>query len=163
MEKELTHWKKEFNYDFLGSYSFQPKEEKTLTIKETKTQKVKGSDGKEKECFVAHFVENEKPMILNKTNCKMISKVYGTPFIENWKGIRIIIVVEPNVKSFGDLVDALRVKNENPDINKLSEIEELFKIKKEFLNQAEIAGVLRVTSNKEIKSYNKTLNFLKSK
>lgn len=159
--ENLTHWKKEFNYDYLGSYSLLPNEEKTLTIKETKKQKVKGADGKEQECFVAYFIENEKPMILNKTNCKVISKIYSTPYIEQWNGIRIIVYAA-QVKAFGDLVDALRVKNINPDIDILKNIVELFEIKKESIPKDKIAGVLRVTSNKEIKNYNRTLTFLKS-
>lgn len=162
MEKnELTHWKKEFNYDFLGSYSLQPGEEKTLTIKETKKQKVKGADGKEQECFVAYFIENEKPMILNKTNCKIISKVYNTPFIENWKGIKIVIYSAP-VKAFGETTDALRIKNENPNNGDLKLITDLFEVKKASLTVEQKAAVLRVTSNKEARSYAKTLTFLKS-
>jgi hypothetical protein len=159
--ENLTHWKQEFNYDYLGSYSLLPNEEKTLTIKETKKVKVKGPDGKEQECFVAYFSENEKPMILNKTNCKTISKVYNSPYIEQWKGIRIVVFAQ-SVKAFGDVVDALRVKNINPDSNLLGEIEELFKLKKDALKPEQVTAILRVTSQKEIRSYNKTLNFLKS-
>jgi hypothetical protein len=156
-----THWKNEFNYDYLGSYSLLPKEERILTIKETVKRKVKNVDGKEQECFVAIFVENEKPMILNKTNCKIISKIYNTPYIENWKGIRII-VYSAQVKAFGEVVDALRVKNINPDSNLLDQIIELFEIKKDSLTQEQKAAALRVTSQKETRNYNKTLNFLKS-
>jgi hypothetical protein len=156
-----THWKNEFNYDYLGSYSLLPKEERILTIKETVKRKVKNVDGKEQECFVAIFVENEKPMILNKTNCKIISKIYNTPYIENWKGIRII-VYSAQVKAFGEAVDALRVKNINPDSNLLDQIIELFEIKKDSLTQEQKAAALRVTSQKETRNYNKTLNFLKS-
>lgn len=162
MSENLTHWKQEFNYDYLGSYSLLPNEEKTLTIKETKKVKVKGADGKEQECFVAYFSENEKPMILNKTNCKTISKVYNSPYIEQWKGIRIVIIALP-VKAFGETVDALRVKNINPDADLLSDIQTLFDLKKESLSVEEKAAVLRVTSNKETRSYNRTLNFLKKK
>jgi len=160
--ENLTHWKHEFNYDYLGSYSLLPDEEKTLTIKETKKVKVKGPDGKDQECFVAYFSEDEKPMILNKTNCKTISKIYNSPYIEQWKGIRIVIIVQ-QVKAFGDFVDALRVKNINPDSNSLSEIQTLFDLKKESLSVEEKAAVLRVTSAKEVRSYNRTLNFLKKK
>lgn len=159
--ENLTHWKKKFNYDFLGSYSLLPDEEKTLTIKETKKQKVKGADGKEQECFVAYFLESEKPMILNKTNCKIISKIYDTPYIENWKGIRIIIYSD-KVKAFGDVTDALRVKNVNPDSNLLKDIMELFEIKKESISSDKMPSVLRVTSNKEVRNYHRTLTFLKS-
>ncbi len=162
MSEKLTHWKQEFNYDYLGSYSLLPNEEKILTIKETKKVKVKGADGKDQDCTVAFFIENEKPMILNKTNCKMIQKIYGTPYMEQWKGIRIVIV-SSQVKAFGEIVEALRIKNVNPDANLLSEIESLFQLKKNALSVEETAAVLRVTSNKEIRSYNRTLNFLKKK
>ena len=160
--ENLTHWKQEFNYDYLGSYSLLPNEEKTLTIKETKKVKVKGPDGKEQECFVAYFSENEKPMILNKTNCKTISKVYNSPYIEQWKGIRIVVTVE-KVKAFGEVVEALRVKNINPDSTALADIEALFELKKESLSVEEKTAVLRVTATKEARSYNRTLNFLKKK
>ncbi len=162
MSDELTHWKQEFNYDYLGSYSLLPNEEKTLTIKETKVVKVKNTDGKDQDCFVAYFVEAEKPMILNKTNCKMITKVYGTPYIEQWKSIRIVVYAL-QVKAFGEVVDALRIKNINPDSSALSDIEKLYDLKKESLSAEEKAAVLRVTSAKEIRSYNRTLNFLKKK
>ena len=69
-----THWKKWNNPDYLGSYAFQPGEEKTVTIKEVKREMVQNQSGKE-ECTVAHFVEDVKPLILNTTNCKTISKV----------------------------------------------------------------------------------------
>jgi hypothetical protein len=162
MEKpELTHWKKEFNYDYLGSYSLLPNEERTLTIKETKKQKVKNVDGKEQECFVAYFVEDEKPMILNKTNCKMITKIYKTPFIENWNGLKIVIYSTP-VKAFGEINDALRIKFVNPDDTSLEDIEALFKLKMDSMSQEHKAAVLRVTSKKEVRSYAKTLAFLKT-
>ncbi len=159
-EETQTHWKKEFNYDYLGSYSLLPNEEKTLTIKETKSVKVKNVDGKEQDCFVAYFVEPEKPMILNKTNCKMISKIYKTPFIENWRGLRIVVYSTP-VKAFGEVNDALRVKNFNPDDTSLEEIEKLFAIKKDSMTVEQKAALLRVTSKKETRSYGKTLTFLK--
>ena len=107
METTLTHWKKLTNTEYIGAYSLQPGEEKPVKILSVGKQKVKGTDGKETECIVAKL-ENEKPFILNKTNCKILTKVFGTPFIENWKNQRIVIHSEP-VKAFGETVDALRV------------------------------------------------------
>lgn len=74
---DKTHWKKLTNPDYLGSYAFQPGEEKTVTIKEVKRELVfnPSASGKE-ECTVAYFVEDIKPMILNTTNCKTIAKVW---------------------------------------------------------------------------------------
>jgi len=111
--QNLTHWKKQFNYDYLGSYSLPDEKQVTLTIKETKKEMVMGSGGKKEECFVCYFVEKYdwvKPMILNRTNCKIIEKVHNTPFIEEWSGKKICIGIDKNIKAFGDVVDALRVR-----------------------------------------------------
>ena len=107
-----THWKKLTNPNYLGSWSFQPGEEKTLTIKEVKQEIVKNQNGSE-ECTVAYFDEDVKPLILNKTNAEMIAKVWGTPFIEDWKGLRITLKVK-KINAFGEMMDAVRVSNERP-------------------------------------------------
>ena len=107
-----THWKKWNNPNYLGSYAFQPGEEKTLTIKEVKREIVQNQNGKE-ECTVAHFVEDVKPLILNTTNCKTITKVWGTPYIEDWAGRKITLKVK-KISAFGEMVDAVRVANERP-------------------------------------------------
>ena len=36
-------------------------------------------------------MENEKPMILNRTNCKTIAKLHGSPEVEDWVGKKIQI------------------------------------------------------------------------
>ena len=107
-----THWKKQFNYDYMGSYSLPNGDDVILTIKETKRQDVTGQNGKKEMCFVAYFVEKAdwiKPMILNKVNCKTIEKLYLTPYIEEWGGKKLRIGID-RVKAFGDEVDALRVR-----------------------------------------------------
>jgi hypothetical protein len=111
-----THWKKLTNPDYLGAYDFQPNEERTVTIKEVKRQTVTGMDGKKEECTVAYFKENYKPMILNATNCKTITKVLKTPYIQDWGNNQVIIVVK-QVKAFGEVVDALRIKDQAPNGN----------------------------------------------
>ena len=107
-----THWKKLTNPNYLGSYAFQPGEEKTVTIKEVKREIVQNQNGKE-DCTVAHFVEDVKPLILNKTNCDMIAKVWGTPYIEDWSGKKITLKVK-KVSAFGETVDAVRVSKDRP-------------------------------------------------
>lgn len=107
-----THWKKLTNPDYLGSYAFVPGEEKIVTIEHVAQESVTGQDGRMDQCIVAHLVE-EKPLILNKTNCKAISKLLGTPYIEDWAGHRIVLAVQ-KVKAFGEEVDAVRVKPKIP-------------------------------------------------
>lgn len=110
----MTHFKKLMNPDYIGAYAFEPGEEKTLTIANVRSESVMGADGKKEDCIVCHFKEpGVKPMILNATNCKTIAKLYKTPYIENWAGKQIIVRVQ-QVRAFGDVVDALRIKPELP-------------------------------------------------
>lgn len=109
-----THWKKFQNLNYLGSYAFQPGETKTLTIKEVKREIVHNpAGGTSEECTVAHFVEDVKPLVLNATNAKMIAKVWGTPYIEDWAGHKITLKVK-KISAFGEMVDAVRVSAERP-------------------------------------------------
>ena len=110
----LTHWKKLTNPNYLGSDAFDPGENKVVTIKNVGQDMVKNQTGTEEECIVAHFMEDVKPLVLNKTNCKTIEKLYDTAFIEEWTGKKIILHVK-KVNAFGDAVDAVRVKNKLPD------------------------------------------------
>ena len=105
-----THWKKLMNPNYLGSYSLDEGQDIILTIKMVRVESVIGADGKKDECVVCYFAEPEKPMILNSTNCTTISRLLKSPRIEDWYGHKIQIGVE-KVKAFGDVVDALRVRN----------------------------------------------------
>lgn len=111
-----THWKKLSNPDYLGAYALDPGKDLIVTIQSVGEESVMGTDGKKEDCIVAHFAEpGVKPMILNTTNCKAISKIYKTPYIEDWRGCSIQLYVA-QVKAFGDVVDALRVRPYKPDV-----------------------------------------------
>lgn len=107
-----THWKQNFDYKYTGAYELSPGETRTLTIKRTCNEDVMSTSGQKQNCFVAYFNEHSKPMVLNKTNCKTISKLHG-PFVEKWIGKKITIEAR-QVKAFGEMVDALRVRNSIP-------------------------------------------------
>lgn len=74
-----------------------------------KREEVVGDSGNKDECLIAYFHENAKPMIVNKTNCKTLEKLFKTPIIEEWSG-KQIQVGAAQVKAFGSVVDALRVR-----------------------------------------------------
>jgi hypothetical protein len=113
-----THWKQLTNPDYLGAYSLLPGQELTVEIVRVERKQVTGADGKKEECTVA-ILKDQKPMILNSTNCKTLSKIYGTPYIEEWAGKSVIIHSE-KVKAFGDVVDALRIKPTKPILPELT-------------------------------------------
>lgn len=112
----MTHWKKLTNPNYLGAYSIEDGKDLILTIGTVGNEMVIGPDGKKEECTVCHFVERGvKPMILNATNMKMITKLLNTPYIEQWNGHKIQIGVE-KVKAFGEIVEALRVRDKLPQV-----------------------------------------------
>lgn len=114
-----THWKKLINPDYLGAYSLNPGQDMVLTIKVVKKEMITGTDGKKEECIVCYWQEDQKPMILNVTNCKMIAKLLKTPYIERWAGHRIQIGAEV-VSAFGEKVEALRVRKALPEESKVA-------------------------------------------
>jgi hypothetical protein len=118
MKEQLTHWKQLTNPDYIGAYSLQPGEERTVEIISVSRQQVTGADGKKEECTVA-ILKNEKPFILNSTNCKTLTKLYGTPYIEQWQGKHIIIYAA-KIKAFGEEMEALRIKPVKPSLPELN-------------------------------------------
>lgn len=115
--ENLTHWKKLANPKYLGSHDLFVTDGKygkmVLTIKSVNQEEVLGENNRKDMCLVAHFAENVKPMILNRTNCKAITKVSGSPALEKWTGTRITIQVS-KVKAFGEVHDALRIQDHAP-------------------------------------------------
>lgn len=108
-----THWKKLNNPDYLGAYSLGDTKELIVTIDKVVKEFITGNGGKKDECTVA-YLKDQKPMILNPTNCKMITKNLGSPFIENWTGETITLYIA-YIKAFGeDNVECLRVKKVAP-------------------------------------------------
>jgi hypothetical protein len=119
METNLTHWKKLTNPDYLGAYSIPPdKKYLVVTITEVKQETIVSNNGKKDLCTVA-YLKNEKPMILNRTNCKTISSIYKTPHIENWKGKSIKLFVDTTSLK-GEQVECLRIVNEVPPLPELT-------------------------------------------
>ena len=108
MEEKVTHWKKLTDPNYIGAEILQPGQELTLVIERVVKEQVKSAAGTN-ECIVAYFKGAKKGMILNKTNCKIISKRLDSPYIEQWVG-KSITIYAAKVRAFGELVEALRVK-----------------------------------------------------
>ena len=117
---DKTHWKKLENQYYLGAYALQPNQDLIVQIKSVGQEEVYNPTNNKKEtCTVAHFMDQKiKPMILNVTNCKTISKLYDTPYIEDWAGKYISIYIA-KVKAFGETVDALRIRSKVPTVEKI--------------------------------------------
>ena len=121
-----THWKSTTNPNYLGAYSLPDGKDIVVVIDYVKKETVVGVNGKKEEETVAHLKNGVKPFILNKTNMKTITKVCGSPYIEDWTGIAIQIYFDPTVKFGKETLGGLRVrpfkpetpaKNEKPKTN----------------------------------------------
>lgn len=116
---EKTHWKKVVSDpNFLSEADFDESEEKVATIaRVAEGVTVQTAEGKSKKAVV-YFSEELKPMILNVARSKAITKVAGSPFFEDWVGVALQLYIDPNVKAFGEIVSAVRVRTTKPQIKK---------------------------------------------
>lgn len=112
-QSEGTHFRKVFDSTYLSSVDLV--DPITVTIQRVTQEADKTKKSKETfntAYFTEKFIrpgEKLKPMILNATNSKMMHKIAGTPYIEDWAGYRIQVYVERGIKFGRDLVDGLRV------------------------------------------------------
>jgi hypothetical protein len=58
---------------------------------------------------VLYFVEDVKPMVLNKTNGGVTAQILGSDDLDDWVGQQITLVSR-EVEFQGDLIDAVRVQ-----------------------------------------------------
>ena len=112
MNEQHTHWKRLINPNYIGAYMVES--DLTVRITSVGRELVKGEGGKAEECTVAHL-EGTKPMILNRTNCKTITKLYGTPYIEDWVG-KLITIYPTTTKVAGETVECLRIRATVPTV-----------------------------------------------
>lgn len=114
MENVKGHWKKFRNPDYLGSWDFEKGEVKTATITNVAKELVlEPKTNKKEECLLVYFDSNLKPLILNATNSKAISRLAKSNYVEDWIGTKIALNVE-KVKAFGDIHDAVRIMKTVP-------------------------------------------------
>ncbi len=115
-----TPWQKTFDPHYLGSWSLEDNEIFATVVVSCELKEVT-SNGKEfKERIVATLRDAPRngillPMIIgNKDNAKAMQKLSGSQYVEDWKNIPVTIFVKKNIKAFGELVDALRIKDTPP-------------------------------------------------
>lgn len=112
MVQQKHHWKEALPGDYLGAYSLNG-QDLIVTIQSASKEIVTGANGKKEECLVIRFKEQVMDMVCNRTNAKTITKVLGTPFLEDWSGKKIQIY--PTTTKFGgEVVECIRVRPTAP-------------------------------------------------
>ena len=105
------------NPNYLGSWDLEelPNKEVTLTIERIVDEKVVAA-GQTEICTVIYWTDKAwKPMIANITNKKTLCKLYKTKETERLAGKAVVVGVE-QVKAFGDVHDALRIRKRIPKV-----------------------------------------------
>lgn len=115
---DKTHYRKAFNSPYLSSADVVGATVLTIarvTLEKDKTKKTKD------EFNTAYFTEREirpgeplKPMILNASNSKVMRELTGSPWIEDWRDVRVTVYVDHNVKFGKETVEGLRISPQPP-------------------------------------------------
>ena len=115
---EKTHYRKAFNSPYLSSADIV--EPTILKISHVRLEPDKSKKTKD-DFNTAYFTERElrpgeplKPMILNAGNSKIMSKLAGSKFIDDWNNILITVYVDDKVRFGRDIVEGLRISTEPP-------------------------------------------------
>ncbi len=110
---EKTHYRKAFDSPYLSSADIV--DPVVLTIKRVTLEPDRTKKTKD-EFNTAWFMEREirpgeplKPMILNATNSKMLAKLTGSKWIDDWQNVPVTIYVDANVRFGKETVEGLRI------------------------------------------------------
>jgi hypothetical protein len=110
---EKTHYRKAFDSPYLSSADIV--DPVVLTIKRVTLEPDRTKKTKD-EFNTAWFMEREirhgeplKPMILNATNSKMLAKLTGSKWIDDWQNVPVTIYVDQNVRFGKETVEGLRI------------------------------------------------------
>ncbi len=119
MSNTKTHYRKVMKSDHLGIADLEDlieeKKKLVFTIKEVKQEYNVSVAGKKGNFNIAYFIEQIKPLVLNATNAKVLkSFANNSPFVEDWKNIRIELYIDENVKMKGEVVGGVRIKQIQP-------------------------------------------------
>lgn len=117
---DKTHWKLLTNPNYLGAYSLPEGKDIVVTIDYVKREEIIGTNGKKEYEVVAHLKNGVLPFILNKTNMKTLQKLFGSPYIEDWRGRTIQIYYDPTVKFGREVTGGLRIR---PTIPQQTEVQ----------------------------------------
>lgn len=119
MEAKKTHWRSFFPSDYLGASDLDtPDQILTLTVGrvEKKIEKSKFKKDTDEILLIAHWKEDYKPMIVNVVNSKVLISFSGSPYVEDWTGVKVNVYFNPDVTFGSETVGGLRFKATPPKI-----------------------------------------------
>jgi len=117
-----THYRKVFKSDHLGIADLEDfleeKKQLVFTISHVKQEYSTKVAGRKIDANIAYFKENIKPLVLNATNSKQVSKFVGSSFVEDWVNVIVELYIDRSVKMKGDVVGGVRIRPKQPIVQK---------------------------------------------
>jgi hypothetical protein len=108
-----THYRKIFKSDHLGVADLEEYLEQgsslIFTVSRVRQEMNAKVAGKKINANIAYFEENIKPLVLNATNSKTMSKLSGSCFVENWQNLTIQLYIDRDARLMGEVVGGVRV------------------------------------------------------
>ncbi len=80
-----------------------------LTIKGFRIETLESDDGNEDKT-VLHFIEDVKPMVLNRTNSQLVGVCTGAKTAGEARGKQIVVYNDPTISFGGKITGGLRIK-----------------------------------------------------
>jgi hypothetical protein len=80
-----------------------------LTVKGFRMETLKSDDGEEDK-MVLHFMEDVKPMVLNRTNSQLVGIATGAKTAGEARGKQIVVYNDPTVSFGNKITGGLRIK-----------------------------------------------------
>lgn len=109
----LTHYRKVFKSDHLGCADLEEFQESgsnlIFTIKCVRQERGAKVAGRKIDANIAYFQESIKPLVLNATNSKTLSKLADSCFVENWSNISVQLYIDPSATMKGEVVGGVRI------------------------------------------------------
>ena len=117
-----THYRKVFKSDHLGSADLEEmiEEGKRLVFKisQVTAEFATKVAGKKIDANIAYFKDGIKPLVLNATNSKIMAKLTGSKFVEDWKDTTIELYINSSVRFGNETVSGVRIKDKLPVLEK---------------------------------------------
>jgi hypothetical protein len=117
----MPHWRHMMSSDKLHAADLMGKEHTVVIEKVMQGEYPDLEDPKKKLLKPdVYFRGKKKPLGLNSTNARTISKVLGSPRTEDWIG-KAITLYPTTTRAFGEEHECIRIKNKRPDERAASE------------------------------------------
>jgi len=119
MSEERTHWRALMPSDYIGAWDIPEGKDLKVKILSVEEGEVTGVGGM-KDIRPIVELEGQNPWVLNVTNGKMITKVLGSPRVQDWIGKEVTLystLIED--KKTKEMIECIRVRETAPALPEL--------------------------------------------